>query len=131
MDTAHLIVGRAAVYFVAICGIWGLLACVLPSLPRDGRYYGTLLIGEGLLILQFALGLGLVFAGRLPPDLLHFAYGGLATLVLPLVYSWSRGREASSPLPTALAALFIAGLAIRAFTTSAAGLGGLFGPIPP
>jgi hypothetical protein len=108
-----------------ICGVWGLLAHV-GRLPADGRYYSTLVLAELLLLAQALLGLILLGSGRMPADQIHFLYGGLAVLVLPAVHGFATRRGWSTALATGLAALFIFGLAIRAFTTTAAGFVGLF-----
>ena len=125
MEIVHLLLGRSVVFFMLICGLWGTLAH-FGRLPADSRYYSTLVIAELLVIGQAVLGLILLTSGRLPTDQIHFLYGALAVLVLPAVHGFATRRGWSSSLPTGLAALFIFGLAIRAFTTTAVGFAGLF-----
>ena len=124
MEIFHLLLGRSVVFFMLICGVWGVLAHV-GRLPSDGRYYSTLVLAELLLIAQALIGLILLGSGRLPTDQIHFLYGGLAVLVLPAVHGFATRRGWSTSLATGLAALFIFGLAIRAFTTTAVGFAGL------
>jgi len=108
-----------------ICGVWGVLAH-FGRLPNDGRYYSTLVLAELLVIVQLLLGVLLLIEGRLPRDILHIAYGGLAAMVLPAAYGFANRRGWSTALASGLATLFIFGLAIRAFTTAGAGFVALF-----
>jgi len=125
MEILHLLLGRSVVFFMLICGVWGILAH-LGRLPADGRYYSTLVLAELLLLAQALIGLILLGFGRLPTDQIHFLYGGLAVLVLPAVHGFATRRGWPTSLADGLAALFIFGLAIRAFTTTAVGFAGLF-----
>jgi hypothetical protein len=129
METLHLLLGRSVVFFFLICGVWGLLGH-FKKLPVDGRYYSTLVLAELLVVAQAALGIVLVLLGRSPLSELHFLYGGLSVVLLPVAYNYATQRRWSAPLVCGLTTLFIFGLAIRAFTTTAIGFGGLFGAIP-
>jgi hypothetical protein len=129
MELFHLLLGRSVVFFMLIVGLWGVLAH-FGKLPADGRYYSTLVLAELLAVVQAALGVVLLLLGRMPLDPIHMLYGGLAVLVLPVAYSYANRQRWSAPLVCGLATLFIFGLAIRAFTTTAIGFTGLFGAIP-
>jgi len=129
MEIVHLLVGRSVVFFFLICGVWGILAH-FKKLPADSRYYSTLVLAELLVVVQACLGVALVLLGRSPASDLHFLYGGLSVLLLPIAYQEATRRRWSAPLVLGLTTLFIFGLAIRAFTTTLVGFGGLFGPIP-
>src|SRR5919197_3228032 len=120
MEIFHLLLGRSVVFFTLICGVWGILAH-LGRLPGDGRYYSTLVLAELLIVAQALIGLILLISGLQPADQIHFLYGGLAVLVLPAVHGFATRRGWSTALSTGLAALYIFGLAIRAFTTTAVG----------
>jgi hypothetical protein len=129
MEIFHLLLGRSVVFFTLICGVWGVMAH-FGRLPADGRYYSTLVLAELLVLVQACFGVALVLIGRAPASDLHFLYGGLALLLLPIAYNEATRRRWSAPLVCGLTALFIFGLAIRAFTTAAVGFAGLFGAIP-
>jgi hypothetical protein len=129
MELFHLLLGRSVVFFMLICGVWGVLAH-FGRLPADGRYYSTLVLAELLVVVQALLGIVLLLLGRAPIDTMHILYGGLAAVVLPVAYSYAVRQRWSAPLVCGLATLFIFGLAIRAFTTTVVGFGGLFGAIP-
>ena len=124
MEIFHLLLGRSVVFFTLICGLWG-LGAHFGRLPADGRYYSTLVLAELLIVAQALLGLVLLASGRMPLDPIHFLSGGLAVLVLPSVYGTAIRRGWSAPLACGLATLFIFGLSVRAFTTTAVGIAGL------
>lgn len=128
MEILHLLVGRMIVTLMLICGVWGLLAH-FGRVQAGGGYYSTLVLAELLTLVQLAAGIVLLLSGRMPLDPLHFAYGVLSALVLPIAYGYANRQRWSTPLVCGLATLFIFGLAVRAFTTTAVGLGGLFGAI--
>ena len=84
----------------------------------SGSFRGTLFIGEGMLAIEALTGMGLFVTGHRPPDDLHFLYGALAPLILPLSLSVARTRPGRQvPLIYGVAALLIVGLAIRAIVT--------------
>jgi hypothetical protein len=124
MEIIHLLLGRSVVFFMLICGVWGVFAH-LGRLPADGRYYSTLVLAELLLVGQALLGVVLIVSGRVPKDSIHFLYGALAAILLPAVYGFAQRRGWSVPLACGVTSLFIFGLAIRAFTTTAVGFAGL------
>jgi mannitol-specific phosphotransferase system IIBC component len=73
---------------------------------------------EGLFIVQGLIGIALFLQGGRPHDQLHWLYGPLLVIVLPIAASYLSGRESRrEPLVYGLAALFMFGLAIRAFMT--------------
>jgi hypothetical protein len=126
MELFHLLLGRSVVFFLLICGVWGILAH-FGRLPSDGRYYSTLVLAQLLLVAQTLLGVILLVSGRMPRDPIHFLYGILAAIVLPAVHGYATRRGWSSPLAYGLASTFIFGLAVRSFTTTAVGFAGLLG----
>jgi heme A synthase len=109
---------RAGLLITAIIGVWGLIMYFRKQTPSGG-YRSTLVLTEALFIVQGLLGVGLFLGGRHPKDNLHWLYGVLLVIVLPIVASYGSGRDArrSEPLVYGIAGLFMAGLAIRALTT--------------
>ncbi len=100
-------------------GAWGLFT-YFRKLPSGGSFRATLVLTEGLFIVQGLVGV-LIFAdGRRPHDNLHWLYGVLLVIVLPIAMSYVSGRDPRrEPLVYGIAGLFMAGLAIRALTTGA------------
>jgi hypothetical protein len=98
-------------------GAWGLIN-YLRGQGISASYWGALVIGEIVALLQALLGVILIFTVRPPADLIHILYGALTGLVLPGVYVYTHARTGRMEMGMyALAALFIFGLGLRAMTT--------------
>jgi mannitol-specific phosphotransferase system IIBC component len=101
-----------------IVGGWGLFMYVRRIAPSAG-FRSTLVLTEGLFIVQGVLGAAIFTAGRRPHDNLHWLYGILLVIVLPIAMTYTSGRdERRQSLVYGIAALFMAGLSIRALTTA-------------
>ena len=101
----------------AIIGIWGLVM-YFRKLPPSGGYRSTLVLTEVLFIGQGLLGIGLFVGGARPHDPLHWLYGPLLVIVLPIAASYVSGRESRrEALIYGIAGLFMFGLAVRAYMT--------------
>jgi uncharacterized membrane protein len=99
-------------------GVWGLAMYVRRVAP-SGAYNSALGIVEGLFIVQGLVGVTLFAGGRRPHDPLHWLYGVLLVIVLPIATTYTSGRhDPRQSLVYGIAGLFMAGLAIRALTTS-------------
>ena len=102
-----------------IIGIWGLVM-YFRKLPPSGGFRSTLVLTEVLFVLQGVVGVGMVLGGRRPHDPLHWLYGVLLVLLLPIAASYTTGRGSRrEALVYGIAGVFMAGLAIRALTTGA------------
>jgi heme A synthase len=113
-------VAFAALTLVVAIAIWA----VLSFFRKEGAspsFRSALLVTELVLLLQGGVGAFLVLTGRQPRQGLHFVYGILAAVVIPVAYGYTasaaRRRE---PLIWMLALLALAGLVIRALTTGRA-----------
>lgn len=85
----------------------------------SGGYRSTVWLTEGLFVLQGLVGLLLVVGGNRPHDTLHWLYGVLLVLALPIAMGYNAGRaERQQSLIFGIVALFMAGLTIRALTTA-------------
>jgi heme A synthase len=83
-----------------------------------GGFRSTLVLTEILFLVQGVVGTAMFVGGRRPHDGLHWLYGILLVIVLPIAASYTSGRDPRrESLVYGLAGLFMAGLAIRAFTT--------------
>jgi len=110
---------RAGLAITVIIGIWGLVM-YFRHLPPSGSFRSTLVLTEGLFIVQGLIGVGLFLGGRRPHDPLHWLYGVLLVLLLPIAATYTTGRgPRREALVYGIAGLFMAGLAIRALTTGA------------
>jgi len=101
----------------AFIALWSLLLYLRKQAP-SGSYRATLVLTVGLFILQGLVGVAMFLAGARPHDPLHWLYGPLLVIVLPIAASYLSGRESRrEPMVYGLAALFMFGLAIRAYMT--------------
>ncbi len=74
---------------------------------------------ELLFVAQALIGIGLVLLGRRPHDGLHFLYGVLLVVSLPVAAGYSAGRGGRrEALVFGIVGLFMTGLAIRAVMTA-------------
>jgi heme A synthase len=109
---------RAGLLISAIVAGWGLYMYVRRLSPTSG-FRSTLVLTEGLFIVQGLLGIAIFLGGRRPHDNLHWLYGVLLVIVLPIALSYTSGRnDRQQSLVFGLAGLFMVGLAIRALTTA-------------
>lgn len=103
--------------FMAAVGLWGLFSFARGE-SLGGSISGALAIGQILVMAQASLGAVLYFDGFRPESVVHYLYGITAVLVTPFVWSYVKDRHPRQALLFfSLAALFIAGLAIRGMTT--------------
>jgi hypothetical protein len=113
----HNFLSRAFLAFAGVVAIWGFFLFV-QNREIGGDFWGTIVVGEGLIALQALIGGVLVVNGALPARGIHFLYGALCVLTWPAVYAFTQGhtgrREA---LAWGLVSAFLFGLAMRALAT--------------
>ena len=108
---------RTGLLITAFIGVWGLLTYFRKQ-PSSGSFRATLVLTEALFVIQGLVGLLMFANGRRPHDELHWLYGVLLVIVLPISMSYVSGRDPRrEPLVYGIAGLFMAGLTIRALTT--------------
>ncbi|HZC07105.1 MAG TPA: hypothetical protein VE338_15830 [Ktedonobacterales bacterium] len=94
------------------------LAQTSPTLAR--AFHWLLYVTAGLGALQAIIG-GLIFlTGARPGDQLHFVYGGIVLLAIPIAYAYSDQKRVRRDLIIMVIAIVaIIGAAVRAFMTGA------------
>lgn len=114
----HQSVAFTGLGLVVLTAVWAIVAFLRRRGASPG-FRSALLVTEIVLLLQGALGAVLVASGLRPRQGLHFVYGVLAAVLIPVAYGYTtsatRQRE---PLIWMLAMLAIVGLVIRAITTA-------------
>lgn len=123
MDTLAVLHDRLSItflLFMLIASIWGFWLTLRGEGP-SGSYWGTLAIGELLIVAEAILGVILFIAGRVPARTgVHILYGVVAVIALPAAFFFTRGRESRyETLIYAIVTLFLAGVTIRARLTGA------------
>jgi hypothetical protein len=104
-------------YSVAL-GVWGMFNFMRRQGISEG-YWGALVIGELLILIQGSLGGILWTRGLRAARDVHVLYGVVTALGIPAVYVYTRGREGRAEnLAYGSAALLVALLALRAVVTA-------------
>jgi len=107
-----------ALLFILFMAAWGLWRYFRKQ-GVESSYWGALIIGEILILVQGALGAYLWLSGLRPDRDIHFLYGVAAALVIPGVWAFTKGRqERREMLIYGLMLLFLVGLLLRAMGTS-------------
>ncbi len=123
IEQIHARIGNAALLFMVIAGIWGLVRWRQKK-SMDSNYLGILVVGELLLVAQAFIGIYMWLllgrAAELGRPSMHFLYGFLTVLTLPAVYSFSQGKidGEREQMLYGFACLFLAALVFRASMTS-------------
>ena len=113
----HSNFSRVVVIYSAIIALWGLFLFARGANPSPG-YLGSLVIAEGVAVVQGILGLVTRTQTSGPHDALHYLYGIVLVITLPSAYFYSSGgKERRDSLIFALAGLFMLGIGIRGITT--------------
>jgi heme A synthase len=108
---------RAGLLITLFIAVWGLFTFFRKQ-TSSGSFRATLVLTEVLFIVQGLVGIAMFLEGARPHDPLHWLYGPLLVIVLPIAASYLSGREnRREGLVYGLAALFMFGLAVRAYMT--------------
>ncbi len=120
MSTAflHGRIGTAMVLFTAVAAVYGLIEYWRKK-PLSDSYWGVIVIGNLLAVLQAAVGAWMALGGAQPGrGAIHFVYGVVALLWVPIIVLFNRNRSGrAETLVCALVSLFEFGIALRALTT--------------
>lgn len=108
---------RAGLIITLVIGVWGVVTFVR-HLTVSSSYRSTLVLTEALFVLQGLIGVGLFAGGPRPKDPLHWLYGILLVITLPIAATYPAAREERrQPLVYGIAGIFMAGLCLRAWMT--------------
>lgn len=108
-----------SLYFFLIIALWGYYRFFRKQ-GLDSAYWGVLVIGELLILVEIVVGGYLWLQGVRPArDMLHLIYGAVIPLMIPGAYLYTRGRgERAEILVYSTAALIACGLILRAIYTA-------------
>lgn len=115
--------------FVAgtVCTFWGLGLLIFRRQARrvSAPFRSALIVTAGMALIQAAIG-GLIFLlGSRPSDQLHYVYGGLVLLAVPVAFVYATGkseRVRRDLLYLVIAAIVVAAAAVRAALTGGGSL---------
>lgn len=115
----HARLGNTALYYLIIMGGWALWRYYRKQ-GMDSNYWGALLIAEILIVVQGGLGAYLWLAGLRPGRSIHILYGILAALIIPALYTYTKGDDKRPVMLIYGVALLIGvGIVLRAIMTAA------------
>lgn len=110
----HENLANMVLLYYLVISIWGYIR-FFGKKGIDDSYRGALVIAEGLMVLQMALGGFLWLSGFRPGRTIHLLYGALLPVMIPLVYMRTEGRDGRPEiLMYATVLLFTVGLTFRA-----------------
>jgi heme A synthase len=115
----HQVLFRAVLLIAVVLAVWAFVVFFRKGTLSPG-YRSSLILAEVLFIIQGSIGLGLLITGHHLRDRLHILYGVLLVISVPVGLAYAGGRDRRrEALVLGVACLFMAGVAIRALTTSA------------
>jgi heme A synthase len=116
----HGLLSRAILlYTLIIAGFAGLY--LLRRREIGGDFWGAVILGEGLIVVQGILGVIMLIVGLAPARLIHILYGVVAVITWPAVFAFTRGGTSRrETLYWLLLSVFLFGISLRAMTTAVA-----------
>ena len=113
LGDVHGVLANTAIMFNLILGLWAIWRFMRKQGP-DSSYWGAMLIGEIVILLQGALGAFLWLGGERPGRSIHLLYGIAALLVIPGIYAFTKGgAERRVMLIYGVGLLFLVGILLR------------------
>ncbi len=121
MEFLSVLHGRlpsAILVFALACAVWRVWG-LWRGQAALGNYWGALVVGAVLVIVQGLAGLIMLIAGEHPAHSVHPLYGVLAALAWPTAYVYAQGRGARrESLVHGVASFLIIVFAVRATMTA-------------
>jgi len=111
----HKGLANTTTLFFLIIGVWGVYRAIRGQ-GVDGSYWGAMVIGGLLFVIQGVLGGGMwFFAGTRPGQpWMHVLYGVFAIVFLPFIFAYLKGDDSNQAMWVySLANLFLFGIALR------------------
>jgi hypothetical protein len=117
MTFVHGRLANTALLFIGIMALWGFWRFFRRQGP-DASYFGALVVGEILILIQVILGVILWASSLRPGQGIHILYGVISALAIPGVYLFTKGREDRRDMLAYAAVLaFLVGILLRAAQT--------------
>jgi hypothetical protein len=116
LNFLHERLSYTTLYFMVALGVWGLWNALRGGMTPS--YWGGIVIGQILLVIQVLIGVLLLFGAWPARGWLHILYGIAIVISFPAAFAFTRGQSSRyEALIYALVALFLAGMALRAWET--------------
>ena len=118
----HGRIANTAMYYFILLTLWGYWRFIRKQ-AMDPAFWGALVIGEILILLQSSVGVYMWVLGLRPARWAHYLYGIVGPMALPMVFMYTKGRqERPELLMYATTTLITVFLIIRAMVTAQVGL---------
>ena len=118
----HGRLANTALYYFILLTIWGYWRFFRKQ-GMDPAFWGALVIGEILLLLQTGLGGYMWVIGLRPARWAHYLYGIVAPMALPMAFMYTKGKQDRPEiLMYATTTLITMGLILRAMFTATTGV---------
>lgn len=119
LEDLHCRIALSTLLYAFAMGVWGVINFLLVR-QVNSNYFGALVIGEILLLIQAIVGVVLVLSGVFPADALHFLYGATIAIAWPGVYAYTHAETSRREMGIyTIVSFFMFGLAVRAMMTGA------------
>ena len=110
-----------ALYYFILLTVWGYWRFFRKQ-GMDPAFWGALVIGEILLLLQTGLGGYMWIIGLRPVRWAHYLYGIVAPMALPMAFMYTKGKQDRPEiLMYGTTTLITVGLILRAMFTATTG----------
>lgn len=118
LKTIHGFLSNAVTIFTALVTLFALLR-FFQKQALGGDFWGTVVIGEGLIVVQGLLGIIMLIQGLFPGQWVHILYGAVAMLTWPAAYAYTRNQsQERETLIWLLVSAFLFGISLRARATA-------------
>jgi hypothetical protein len=103
-------------FFLAL-SIWGFFRFFMKK-GLEGNYWGALVIGEIVAILQGGIGFYMWAMGDRPTQPIHILYGAITAIAIPSAFAFTKGGDTRREMVVyAAVTLFLVGIGLRALDT--------------
>ena len=117
----HSRLANTALYYFLLLTVWGYWRFFRKQ-GMDPSFWGALVIGEILLLLQSGLGAYMWILGLRPARWAHYLYGIVAPMALPMAFMYTKGKQDRPEiLMYGTTTLITVGLILRAMFTATTG----------
>lgn len=114
----HGQLSNSAMLYFGIAGAWGLVAYIRNK-NMEASYWGILILGELLFVVQGVIGFTLWAQGFSAARGVHILYGIVSVLTLPGYFALSKGKDDNrATFAYGLICLFLVGVGLRATSTA-------------
>lgn len=90
--TAHRFLANTVSLFILAVALFALFRMIRKQ-PLGTEFWGAVVIGEGLIVVQALIGIVLVIMGVMPARWVHFLYGALGVILWPATFTYSSQQD--------------------------------------